>query len=148
MATHGATPTKRCTVCKDYCSLDQFYNSKASKDGLGYRCKSCDNKARRKHYNANIEAAKASARARNIKCKYGISMDTYNQMFDDQLGRCKICGCDETSKRVHGSLAVDHCHDTGIVRGLLCNQCNRALGMFNDNAYIIDKAHQYLRGLL
>lgn len=74
--------------------------------------------------------------------KYGITSDEYNELFESQQGRCAICGGHQTEfkKRLH----VDHDHDTGQVRGLLCGTCNTGLGMFRDNIDLLDKAIKYL----
>jgi len=72
--------------------------------------------------------------------KYDISMENYIEMINKQHNKCKSCGCDFDIKRV----CIDHDHETGIVRGLLCNQCNSGLGMFKDNIYSLLKAIDYL----
>jgi len=71
---------------------------------------------------------------------YGISLQDYNAMSLAQNGVCSICG--DTSKEL--SLDVDHCHTTGNVRGLLCQRCNMALGMFNDDLDLLASASSYL----
>ena len=65
-------------------------------------------------------------------------------MKDDQVGRCAICEeeLDKDTKHVH----VDHCHETNIVRGLLCAHCNKGLGFFRDNIEVLEKAITYLKG--
>jgi len=75
-----------------------------------------------------------------LKRKFGINDATYNDILNEQNGVCYICNqADE-----EGRLAVDHDHDTGQVRGLLCRKCNRGLGLFNDSAEKIAKALEYL----
>ena len=73
--------------------------------------------------------------------KFGIDADEYNRLLVLQGNGCAICGnkC-KTNKR----LAVDHCHATGKVRGLLCAGCNTALGQFNDDTDMLNKAIEYL----
>lgn len=78
--------------------------------------------------------------------RYGIDLETYNDMLAKQNGVCAICFRGETCLK-NGkprSLAVDHCHDTGRVRGLLCNSCNRALGYMKDNPDRLRSAAAYL----
>lgn len=77
---------------------------------------------------------------------YGISESEYASMLTDQGGVCAICGKFETStyRGKLRELAVDHCHESGVVRGLLCNQCNAALGKFKDSPDILRKALDYL----
>ena len=75
-----------------------------------------------------------------LKHKYGISEEDYERLFESQNGRCAICK-KETERR----LDVDHCHSTNKVRGLLCNQCNQGLGLFQDNPLILKSALEYLQ---
>ena len=83
---------------------------------------------------------------RMIYNNYGITLDDYNRMFEEQNGVCKICHetCDHPQRRKSGTLSIDHCHTTGKVRGLLCNQCNSLLGWARDNINTLQKAIEYL----
>jgi len=83
---------------------------------------------------------KEQQRHANIRA-YGITVDIYNQMYEDQKGLCWICTGLPTDGK---SLNVDHCHKTKQVRGLLCNLCNRALGLFRDDPAILSQAMWYL----
>ena len=139
---------KTCTVCKETKPISEFHNRKSSKDGKAYRCKSCDTEARLKWSKNNPEAAHKSQRGRNLKAKYGITLSEYNSMLERQEHKCAICGTSE-NKVIRGnnatlSFAVDHDHNTGVVRGLLCNQCNRGLGMLGDSVEALKKAIRYL----
>jgi hypothetical protein len=78
--------------------------------------------------------------ARNLAV-YGLTPESYRQMVEAQHGRCAICGD-------KGRLFVDHDHETGSVRGLLCSNCNTALGMFEDDLARIERAIKYLEGRL
>jgi len=78
-----------------------------------------------------------------LESRYGIGEVEWRRMFDAQLGRCVICDSDDP-KGNHGVFHVDHCHETGKVRGLLCDTCNRGLGMFYDNTNILKSAIEYL----
>ena len=82
-----------------------------------------------------------SIRKRQLMEKFGISLEKYNEIFKKQKGVCAICSqkC-ETGKQ----LAVDHCHKTGKVRGLLCQPCNTALGKFREKVEYIANAIEYL----
>ncbi len=80
----------------------------------------------------------ADKRARHLRRKYGITMDQYAQMLAAQGGGCAICHAPPPTTR---SLAVDHCHATGVVRALLCGTCNRSLGYYE---YIRGNAETYL----
>ena len=140
---------KKCTVCKEEKELSEFYNYAASKDGKSYRCKACDDKARKKWKEENLESAQRSSRRNNLYTKYRMSIEDYEKMLADQQGKCACCGATENNA-LYGlnrslNFAVDHCHTTSKVRGLLCNQCNRAIGMLGDTPEAILKAYEYLK---
>jgi len=75
-----------------------------------------------------------------LKSNHGIDLVEYERMLDEQNGGCAICGQKDKFFR----LAVDHCHGTNRVRGLLCSQCNRGLGAFKDNPELLKRAAAYL----
>ena len=81
------------------------------------------------------------------KRQYGITDADLAKMKEEQDNKCFLCGSEgflmDKEKHVE-KLAVDHCHDTGKVRKLLCHNCNRALGMFKDNPDILRKAANYI----
>jgi hypothetical protein len=86
-------------------------------------------------------------RSNTLKCLFGITLEDYNKMLEAQNGVCAICGKEETHKNQYGvvSLSVDHDHQTGKVRGLLCSKCNKMLGLSNDNKQILLNAINYLK---
>jgi hypothetical protein len=73
--------------------------------------------------------------------RYGITEDDYNRMLDEQGGRCAICATDEPGKK---SWCIDHDHETGAVRGLLCSLCNVGIGNLRDDTDILRSAVSYL----
>ena len=79
--------------------------------------------------------------------RYGITIDHYFEMVNNQNNKCLICGEIPDKNAIHKqrSLHVDHCHTTGKVRGLLCHLCNRAIGLFRERIDLIEKALQYLK---
>lgn len=83
---------------------------------------------------------------RSLKKLYGISRSVYATLYSIQNGRCGICEHQET-RVIRGktlNLAVDHCHDTGNIRGLLCTSCNQAIGLMKDDPKILRRAIAYL----
>ena len=85
---------------------------------------------------------KQAAIARNWKTqigKLGCSVELYEQFFSVQSGRCALCRKAQTRR-----LAVDHCHATGKIRGLLCSSCNTALHMIDNNPNILERIGEYL----
>lgn len=140
-----------CTVCKEDKVLEDFYNYKASIDGKAYRCKCCDNLARKKYRHNNYERHLRLQRERNWKVRYGITREYFNFMWDGQKGLCKICETPLTNIEIDGdtlnksnTCVVDHDHETFFVRGLLCARCSKALGLLDDNIDKLEKAKQYL----
>jgi hypothetical protein len=75
----------------------------------------------------------------SLQRRYGITVDDYRNMAEEQNGRCAICN--DIPMR---QLDVDHCHNTGQVRELLCLHCNRGLGGFKDSADLVSRALDYL----
>ena len=79
---------------------------------------------------ANREKIKAQGFERKLVGRYGMSVVQYNEMLEAQGGTCAICPTKPTEKQ---RLAIDHCHETGKVRSLLCHMCNKHLGIFEKN---------------
>jgi len=75
--------------------------------------------------------------------QYGLTIDGYDKMLKDQDGKCKICGTIKPGGKMK-NFAVDHCHTTGKVRGLLCFSCNVSIGHFADDSDNLQKAIDYL----
>lgn len=78
---------------------------------------------------------------KKIKRLFNISIDEYKTMWDNQEGNCAIC---KSQPERDLNLCLDHCHETGKVRGLLCTKCNKALGLFKDNKEKLLDAIKYL----
>lgn len=125
-------------------SIDNFYwkqtslSDEARADRAAYM-----REWQRKKRDSNKEYYKSI----QLKKTYGIDIDWFNRQFDLQKGVCAICGEPEKTI-IHGrqiSLAVDHCHDTGQVRGLLCRGCNNSIGHFKHDISILQKAIDYLK---
>jgi hypothetical protein len=116
------------TLCKG-CNTKIFYGFNKPKNK---RCKTCYSIHRREQI---------------LKDKYNISIEDYENLLIDQLGVCAICHKREATINTTGNairLAVDHCHKTGKIRGLLCSNCNTALGKFKDDISLLAKAIAYL----
>lgn len=102
-----------------------------------------DNREKALQYRAEYRKQKADkVRLGKIKSTFGLSASEYATMIDSQDHKCAICGRHENE--LTRRLAVDHCHNKGKVRGLLCGQCNTGLGQFKDSIEILSKAIAYL----
>ncbi len=81
--------------------------------------------------------------------RLGCTPEQYQELLRKQGGKCAICGTPEGHRSRYGRVcrfSVDHNHQTGTVRGLLCNNCNRGLGRFKDSATLLEAALRYLQG--
>ncbi len=128
-------PEKTCTKCKVEKPLEEFSADHQHRDGKRSHCKECI----RKYRAANPEKAREYRRrhpekyrkrvrlGRHLKCRYGLSLEQRNKLLTRQGGKCAVCGKKFDDKR---KPHVDHCHDAGHVRGLLCINCNLAEGYF------------------
>jgi hypothetical protein len=149
--------------------ITDFYKASGTRDGHRPDCKACNLAAKHERYMANPEAAKArtrrwqqenperyaenqrkhkesgakalSNRKSHLKRKYGMTIEDYDRMLEAQGGGCAICG---RPPREDISLHVDHDHETGRIRGLLCFPCNNTLGDFKDDATRLYAAADYL----
>lgn len=92
---------------------------------------------------ANYRAHPEKKKSQVLKYKYGITLEDYNFMYNQQDGCCKICHTHQSDLTI--SLCVDHCHETKKIRGLLCHACNIILGNAKDNPSILETAILYLR---
>lgn len=128
---------KTCSACGQTKPLDSFYADKRRRYGRRSDCKECH---------------RDRARASRIKYLYGITADEYAAKLREQGGVCDICG--KTPEQNGGNLAVDHDHSCcpggrscgKCVRGLLCDMCNRAIGLMQDDAERMRRAAAYIEG--
>jgi len=160
---------KYCKICGALKPLDDFYKCAGMRDGHRHDCKACNLEVKRLRYledpepmkarvkrwqQANPEkmhasqrksrakpGAKERARADHLMRKYGITVEQYDAMLEEQDGGCFICG---RLPRPDISLHVDHDHSTGQVRGILCFCCNNAVADFQENPALLGKAASYL----
>ena len=143
---------KRCATCEETKPHHEFSLSRAAGPNRNavYRssCKACQATAARGWYANNLERASENRRRFNLSTTYGMTVAEYNELLDAQGHVCAICGREEPG--AHGRtgkkfrLSVDHCHDTGRIRGLLCQRCNRAIGLLGDDPVTLRKAITYL----
>jgi hypothetical protein len=161
---------KVCSVCGERKSLVDFYKAAGSRDGHRNDCKVCNLAAKKARYEAdpqkyidmvrrwqraNSEQHNAYQRERRTRPDvkrmqrdayyrrtYGVSADDVDAMLAAQGGGCAICG--RVPERL-ASLHLDHDHEHGHLRGLLCNGCNQGLGLFRDDPELLVGAARYLR---
>jgi hypothetical protein len=147
---------KKCSRCGLEKSHDEFRLNKARRDGLSTYCSPCERDYQKSRYhnpekhkqikmarNLYLKNRKDSTRKWYLKTTYGITPEDYQALYDKNNGKCYICL--ETKEYY---LHVDHNHNTGKIRGLLCNTCNRGIGLLKDNAEIISRAARYMEDLV
>lgn len=116
---------KTCEFCELTKSISEFYDKRYT------WCKDC------------IDSyGNSKAKDNLLKKRYGISIATYNKMLKSQNYSCAIC--DTHISELTVNLAVDHCHKTKTIRGLLCYNCNSGIGRFKDSIELLKKAINYL----
>lgn len=102
----------------------------------------------RRYYRNNrakiLAAAKKRARRNWLKKKYGMTESDYEHMLSGQAGQCFICGPNIKNPHWMKHLCIDHDHTTGKVRALICDRCNKLLGMARENSMILKSAARYI----
>lgn len=147
---------KFCSSCKTWKSRAEFNKDSKSPDGKSYKCRSCRKKYRRdaevkartavynkRYAKQNPELMKRKDRKNMLKRFWNMSLEEYDSMLLKQNGTCAFC--EKTESNPHKRLCIDHCHTTGKIRGLLCDNHNRAMGLFKDSIEDLEKAIEYLK---
>lgn len=128
----------KCPKCDTIKLLEEFSRNRRTKNGRNSWCKSCIRPAIKDWGRRN----RPNLRNTLIKSRYGIDQLEYNAMFTEQKGCCAICKKHQST--LGKTLSIDHCHATLVVRGLLCGNCNRALGYLQDSSELLTAAIAYL----
>ena len=135
-----------CGKCQQAKPLTEFYKHTGSRGGYQGVCKECSARNHKHWTQENRQKERFYTQRARLRDKYGITIEAYNDLLARQGGKCAICGQSEAT--IHSGhprlMAVDHDHDTGAIRGLLCNNCNRALGLFGDSLTVLRRAVEYL----
>ena len=124
---------KRCPRCGKTKLFSEFPRNRSSRDGLGNYCKPCHIEV----VNANRIKKHGSRENYLLSLRYGIDSRVAADLLAAQAEKCPVC---DAGSPAH----VDHCHETGEVRGILCFNCNGALGRFEDDAERMGRAIEYL----
>lgn len=134
---------KICTGCGEEKSEDDFYSIKKPSPRKVSKCRKCHVKATIANRNKNPARRDANV----LRSRYGLEVIAYVLMLEDQNYRCAICSRVLTSETRRGELGracIDHCHTTGAIRKVLCQNCNWVLGLVYDNPETLRKAASYL----
>ncbi len=127
---------KICSKCDSVKPLDEFWH--------GAVCKECENSRQRRERRENTQAARSRRKASNdwqARNKYGVTQDELDRLRE--IDTCQSCKR-HVDDLPDTCLAIDHNHDTGAVRGVLCRKCNRGIGFFDDDPELLRQAADYL----
>lgn len=147
----GLIRTKKCSSCCENKEASEFYKRTLSPDGLAYICKICDNTLHKEYFVKNADKVRAQRKDFRLRNKSRLSIaknrakcspEEFTRLFSVQEGKCAICGTHQSEMRRR--IAVDHCHKTNRIRGLLCDNCNRCLGLLKDSKEFLMLAFNYL----
>lgn len=146
---------KFCNRCKKFKYKKSFYRDSTKTNGISSRCIICIKEIGKERWakEGNTPQYKKKKRAYYFKNKarwqneslkrlYNLSRKDYLLLLKKQKNKCAICN--KKASEFKRNLAVDHCHKTGKIRGLLCINCNRGLGSFKDNSLFLKQAKNYL----
>lgn len=134
------TGTRICRGCEKRRPMTEFYWT--IKDKVRIRkCQECCGNRQRERKEERKEVYKEKGFARNLRAKYGLTVQEWQRLLESQDEKCQICKKDLTTKNTH----VDHDHVTDQIRGLLCFECNTGIGKFHDNIEWLLAAVAYLQ---
>lgn len=131
---------RECTVCNEFKPWDSFFKNAKGANGHQSQCIPCYRAKQAAYRKKNKKHVKRIQRNSMLKANYGIDHDDYDKLLDHTEKGCWICGGGSAV-----SLAVDHNHANGKVRGLLCKPCNRILGHWRDNPEKAARAAEYVK---
>ena len=131
--------TKVCSKCSVDKPLSEYHKRSNRPCGVRSQCKECYKK-----YPSKLKRRENYSREYDLMRTYGLTIEDYNNLSDTQLGVCGICGNTQNEGSKKKNLCVDHCHTTGQIRGLLCDSCNRAIGLLKDDIELLKNAISYL----
>ena len=114
---------RKCSTCKEQKDLECFSREAGRSLGHTYTCKTCSKRNARRH----------------ILRMYGLTEETYQTLLTKQDNKCAVC-LEQFKNNPH----IDHNHSSGQVRGLLCTNCNRGIGLLKDNPETLQRAATYL----
>lgn len=142
---------RRCGLAKPFAQFPKRSNRSSGRHGV---CRDCHNHLKREAY-ARLKAqsgttwnetpqARLSKQLDKLRARYGVTLEQIRLIYQQQEGRCAVCERALEAPPAKNT-QVDHDHETGLVRGLLCFNCNMGLGYFKDNATFLARAVAYLR---
>lgn len=132
---------KRCSHCKEVKDISNFCKNKSTKDGYHHQCKKCASEYALAY--SKTKTGKINGKFNMLKYRYGLTRDEYHDLINKQKNKCCICG--DELKTGTGKSGIDHNHETGKVRGILCRNCNILIGYLECNKHKINIAMKYIK---
>lgn len=134
------SPThKTCPKCGENKERSEYWKDSSRPDGITAYCKPCKTSVTSEWINKNEDRVKAVAQKANRRRRYNLTEEEYKNILNIQNYRCAICKIE-----IDHSAHIDHDHSSGRVRGILCHNCNKGLGMFRDSIEFLQNAIHYL----
>lgn len=134
---------KKCPRCGVEKSEEEYPLDPSRKSGRHAYCRPCRSEdARERSAKRVADGTQSQYALKTAARRLGVSVEQVQEMNDEQEGRCPICGGLPTGN--HSRLVLDHCHESGNFRGLICGHCNTGLGMFEDKPEVLRAAADYL----
>lgn len=127
---------KVCPKCNNKKSLEEYYTNARNKNGYSAYCKPCTKIITKEWRKNNLSQARIHTRTSRLLCNFGVTAQHYEQILEQQNHKCAIC--ETPSNNLDYNLCVDHDHQTGKVRGLLCHTCNHFLGRVHDDVNLLE----------
>jgi len=136
----------QCNKCNEFKPASSFFKEASSKRGYRYACKDCEAPRFKKYRNNNQAKVSATRLKWRRTTAYNFPPELFDERFNEQGQACAICKSPDAGGR--GAFHADHDHDSSQPRGVLCHNCNVALGNFKDNPEILQAAIEYLNKYL
>lgn len=130
--------SKKCSMCLVEKPFSAFYKQVGRENNITSQCRGCRKNTATKW--RNTPSGRLRTRSAYLKRTYGVDLVTVTQMTREQENLCLICKVSFNESEPH----VDHCHKTGVVRGILCERCNLAIGLSLNSPTVCEAAMQYL----
>lgn len=139
----GSTEHKRCPCCGE---MKRRIEDFGVANGMtASYCSPCATKKQREWHKQNPHVSRKSQFKITLRREHGMTVEQYADLLAVQGGGCAICGAPTATPTSEHRLTVDHDHENGLVRGLLCRPCNSALGHFRDSLDLLAAAVRYLQ---
>ncbi len=143
---------KTCTQCGETKPMAQFHRDPQTLDGRHPWCAPCKNSRTAGYYRRWTPAQRVRHRARVLRYRHGVEPEVIAALYAEQDGKCALCrrvAIEPLSEKGEGKkpsdiLQIDHDHETGAIRGLLCFECNTGIGKLGDSAELLTRAAEYV----